>query len=43
LIGGVVALAGRWVLTGYAVVEFVLSPYVGADKAQELAAGATAV
>jgi AcrR family transcriptional regulator len=52
LIGGVVALAGRSVLTGNPaglpdvlpdVVEFVLSPYVGADKAQELAAGATAV
>jgi AcrR family transcriptional regulator len=52
LIGGVVALAGRSVLTGDPaglpgvlpdVVEFVLSPYVGPTRAQELAAGATGV
>jgi AcrR family transcriptional regulator len=52
LIGGVVALAGRSVLTGDPaglpevlpdVVEFVLSPYLGPKKAQELAAGAAEV
>ncbi|HEY7256945.1 MAG TPA: TetR/AcrR family transcriptional regulator [Solirubrobacterales bacterium] len=48
LIGGVVALAGRSVLTGDPaglpevlpdVVEFVLSPYLGPERAQELAGG----
>src|SRR5262249_32023964 len=49
LSGGVVALAGRSVLTGAPgglrrilpdVVEFVLSPYLGPKRAQELAAAA---
>jgi AcrR family transcriptional regulator len=52
LIGGVVALAGRSVLTGDPaglpdvlpdVVEFVLSPYLGPQTAQRLAAGAAEV